>query len=293
MSQPSYKLSKGAGGSWFAEGVLPSGRPFKVDCGKGSRDRADGVAEMKLRAKMASSKGSRDRWNRFKAERAAAGARADNGEATASPAKSPASAPASAADAPRTNTPARDPAEIRAKLLALGDSSSSSSSSSSSEPAPEVLPPGARRDEDEDEELDEEGGELIAGLLAKGATLAIVALANAPLKKRRPPMRGEPHEKGLEYFHDGMEVQLKKLVGKTATLGPTGKIFAGAAIIFASVYMTAEPIPGATAEETKAPPAAPAPAPAASSSSSNGVHDQAEETALAVQGSPLGEFGSH
>ncbi len=291
MSLPSYKLSKGAGGVWFAEGKMPSGRAFKVDCGTGSRDRADGVASMRIKAKVASSNGSRKGWENYrraKAAAAAGGARVDKGEASGDhPPKSPASTPASPAAA--SSTPARDPAEIRAKLVALGDAGGASSSSSSSEPAPEVLPPGAPREEEPEDGYDEEGGELIAGLLAKAATLAIVAVANAPLKKRKPPMRGEPHEKGLEYFHDGMEFQLKKLVGKTATLGPTGKIFAGAAIIFASVYMTAEPISPAPAEPA-APAAAPAPAPA---SSSNGVHPEGEETALAVQGSPLGSFGNH
>jgi len=298
MSLPSYKLSRGAGGSWFAEGVLPSGRPFKIDVGKGSRDRAEGITEIKLRGKLASSKGSRDRWAKFHRERAAAKASSAGGAPAAEGVRAPNLDASVDTSTSAPHSPKRDHAAIRAKLLSLGDSqpiddsasaSSSSSSSSSSAEAGEpdrVIPPGAPREADEDP-IDDEGGELIAGLLAKGTTLALVALANAPLKKRKPPQRGEPHEKGLEWFNDGLEVQYKKLVGKTATLGPTGKIIAGGIIIVASIYMTAEPIEGAAADT---PP--PAPASTAEGSTANGQQQHADpETALAPVGLRIGVFG--
>jgi len=285
MSLPSFKLSKGAGGAWVAEGALPSGRPFRIDCGKGSRDRAEGVAELRLKAKLASSSGSRARWVKFRAERAAAGARVERGDTGSSnSAPPPVSTPASAAAPPVDNE------ALRAKLLGLGDAQAIPPS----EPD-RVIPPGAPRDEhpadagdDQADELDTEGAELIASLMAKGATIAIVGLANAPLKKRKPPMRGEPHEKGLEWFHDGLEANLFKLIGKTATLGPTGKMLCGAAIIVGSVWMTAEPIDAAAAA-----PAPPQPAPTAPSST-NGAPPAppAATRALTVAGgSPLGVFG--
>lgn len=292
MSLPSFKLSKGAGGSWWAEGVLPSGRPFKFDAGKGSRDRAEGVAEMRLKAKMASSAGSRAHWARIKAGQAAPPRAAAPAPAAASSSSDPPTT-----NAPPSSTPRRDPAEIRAKLLSLGDASSdagasASASSSSSEPAPEVIPPGAPREEP-GEPLDDEGGELLASLIAAGVCFAFVEFANYPLKKRKPPMRGEPHEKGLEYTREGVESIAKRVVGKTTTLTDWQKIILGGLIIVGSVRMTAEPIPGAAAAEEKKPPPAPAPDAAASGSSSNGVHDQGEETALVPAASPLGVFGSH
>lgn len=284
MSLPSFKLSKGAGGVWFAEGALPSGRAFKIDCGKGSRDRAEGVAELRLKAKVASSSGSRARWTKYKADKArgaAAGARVESGAPT-SPGGEPVHADSTRSTPASTAAPPVDAEALRAKLLGLGDA----------QPIPveadRVIPPDQRRESEEEQEMDSEGGELIAGLIAKGAVLGVVALANAPLKKRNPPMRGEPHEKGLEYFHDGMEIQVAKLIGKTTTLGPTGKIFAGAAIIFASVWMTAEPIDPAAAPAPPAPPAAEPPP----SSTTNGHAPPAVEKSLAVIGSPLGVFGA-
>jgi len=292
MSLPSFKLSR-IGGVWHATGQLPSGRAFDVDCGKGSHDKAEGIAEMKLRAKVASSKGSRDRWARFHRERAAAKA------APPAPVEGKQSSPSPPELEPAAGSkvPKRDHAALRAKLLSLGDaqpidpgnagSTSSSSGGAAAADAPEVLPPGAPRDPD-DPPLDDEGGELVAGLLAKGFTLGLVALANAPLKKRKPPQRGEPHEKGLEWFHDGLEVQFTKLIGKTATLGPTGKILAGGAIIVASIYMTAEPIDGAAAPAA----APPEPEPdAASTANGHQQQPQQEETALAPTGLSIGVFG--
>jgi hypothetical protein len=289
MSLPSYKLSK-QGQKWFAEGVLPSGRPFKIDCGAGSRDRAEGVAEIKLTARSASSRGSRERWQKWHRERAAA---------KTAPASAPPPAPAaSPAQPPRStseNPPRASDDELRAKLLQRGAAPPAV--------ADKVIPPdgervGAAADDErptDDAEPDngtaEDGAELIASLLAKGATLGLVGLVNLRLKRRKPPQHAEPHEKGLEYFHDGLEVVAKKLVGRTTALGTAGKITVGALIIVGSMLMTAEPIPGAAAEA--APP--PADPPVAAASTSNGhsapAPTAAPTTSLAIQSSPLGVFG--
>ncbi len=218
MSLPSYQLFKNSLGVWICSGEMPtSGRPFRFEAGKGTRDVAKAVAENTLRRRVQSAEGSRKRWVKWKAERA-------NGEQRTAPAKS-----STPRDPP---APARKSAdEIRAKLLGLGDAAPVD--------ADAVLPPtdegatGAAADGDQGgeeepaDDLDDEGAELIASLLAKGATFGLVGLVNRRLGKRKPPMRAEPHEKGLEWFHDGLEYHFKKLLGKTATLGPTGKIFAG------------------------------------------------------------------
>ncbi len=187
-------------------------------------------------------------------------------------------------------TPAQLGDLLRAKLLHLGDVARPAVA-----PDKVIEPDGVNEGiaadsetHDEDPPLDNEGSELIASLLAKGLTLGVVWVANRPLAKRKPPMRGEPHEKGLEWFHDGAEYNLTKLIGKTATLGPTGKMFAGAAIICASVWMTAEPIGGAAAAAAPAQP--PAPAPTAPSSTNGHTPAPAAPAALAVT-SAVGVFG--
>ncbi len=218
MSQPSFKLSK-KGSTWWADGALPSGRPFHIDCGTGSRDRAEGVAEIRLRAKLASSKGSRERWQKFHRERAAASSSSSAtshhvvGEASASSAPPPSSATSS--PPARAGRPTDD--ELRAKLLHLGDVARPAVA-----PDKVIEPDGVNEGiaadsetHDEDPPLDNEGSELIASLLAKGLTLGVVWVANRPLAKRKPPMRGEPHEKGLEWFHDGADTAPSSTNGHT------------------------------------------------------------------------------
>jgi len=241
---------------------MPSGRPFKFDVGKGSRDRAVGAVETKLRGKMASAAGSKKRWEQARA-RAAAGA-----SGPLPPAAPPPDAPTPPPAAPRVSDD-----DLRAKLLGLGDAQPIA--------ADEVIPPdsdgaAAGKPPDEvpfDDEMDSEGQDMIASLLAKGATLGLVYLANRPLRRRKPPMEGEAHEKGLEYFHDGIEHVARKIVGKTATLGPTAKIFVGAIIIVGSIHMTAEPIPGAQPyqEQQAAPPPPPPQAPPVAPHATNGA----------------------
>jgi len=287
MSLPSYKLSK-SGSTWFAEGILPSGRKFRVDCGAGSKDKADGVAEMRLRAKVNASKGSKARWANHYARKAAGGKAAPDPRVDE---------PTRPADPPRTATaspPRASDEELRARLLKLGNAGASSSSlppestREAVEPD-EVIPPGEREqaDDDDDPPLSNEEGELLADVLATGIMTGLVWGVNRRLKKRRPPQKAEPHEKGLDWFHEGASYNLRKLLGDRAKLGPTGKMFVGAGIIVGSMMMNAEPI-----DERDAPAAAAA-APTANGAT-NGVHvdEPVPQTSLSVAGgSPLGVFG--
>lgn len=275
MSLPSYQLSKSAAGVWICSGEMPgSGRPFRFEAGSGSKDKAEGIVEQKLRAKVASSTGSRARWERWKA----------NGRSSAPPSSSASSPPSPPAAAPKASDE-----DLRAKLLGLGDAQPI---------APvEVIPPdsdgqpaGAPSEPDEsDPNFDSEGQELIASLIAKGATFGLVAGVNARLRRRKPPQEGEPHEYGLKKFHDGVEIIAKKLVGRTATLGPVGQIFVGGMVIVGSMYATAEPIGGAAAAAAAPEPAAPPAPPPVEHHATNGVSTAppaAPVTALA-----LGVFG--
>jgi hypothetical protein len=260
---------------------MPSGRAFRFECGRGSKEAARGAAESKLHNKMRSSEGSKERWARWREAKARGetlGARVGR-PPNASPSPSPSPSPAPPA-------PASESAEqLRAKLIGLGDAQPIDPDA--------VIPPsdgGGAGARDDDPPMDDEGGELIASLVAKAATVGLVAFVNSRLKKRKPPQHAEPHEKGLEWYHDGMEFHLRRLLGKTATLGPTGKIFAGAAIIVGSMLMNAEPIdpppPGQPQQQAAPDPpseAQPEPAPPAPPAHSNG-------TALARR-SALGVFG--
>lgn len=260
MSLPSYQLSKNPAGIWICTGEMPgTGRPFRFEAGTGSREKAEGLVEGKLRQKLASSSGSKLRWAKTKASPAP-----ENAGSTSPP-------------PPR---PSDD--DLRAKLLHLGDAAPALEpdqvipADASGEPA------GAAGDAaDTAEDLDSEGQELIATLLAKGATLGLVGITNRQLRKRKPPQEGEPHEWGLDHLEKGMTTICKQIVGKTATLGPGGQIFVGALVIVGSMYMSAEPIepqPAAAAASSPAP-AAPEPQP-----TSNGAPQPTTAIALGVFG---------
>lgn len=275
---PSYKLFK-ENGAWICQGALPSGRPFRFEAGKGSKVSAVEAVKKRLRHKMASASGSAKRWQKWKA--------AKNRPTTVKSFSAPPEPQVKASPPSPVARPSDD--DLRSKLLGLGGAKPIEVDAVLPETPAGAAGAAADFGEEDDPELDGEGQELIASLLAKGATLGVVWLANRPLKKRKPPMQGEPHEKGLEWFHDGMEHNLKKILGKTATLGPTGKMLAGAAIICASVWMTAEPIPGGAAPPTHE--AAPPAPPAAAATPTNGT-SHPPVTSLARSASPLGVFGA-
>lgn len=274
MSLPSYQLSKNSAGVWICSGEMPgSGRPFRFEAGTGTKDRAEGIVEQKLRAKVASSTGSRARWAKWKAE----------GRTSPPP---PVTGDAAAAAAP----PKASDEDLRAKLLGLGDAQPIAHDVEVIPPDSNGQPAGAPPEPHEgDPDFDSEGQELIASLIAKGATFGLVAGVNSRLRKRKPPQEGEPHEYGLKKFHDGIEIIAKKLVGRTATLGPVGQIFVGGMVIVGSMYATAEPIGGPAAAAAAPEPAPPPAPPPVEHHATNGVSTAppaAPVTALA-----LGVFG--
>lgn len=263
---PSFQLSKNPAGIWICTGEMPgTGRPFRFEAGTGSREKAEGLVEGKLRAKLASSTGSKARWAKAKAAPATPG----------SPGSTPPAAPRPSDD------------DLRAKLLHLGDVAPPLEPDQVIPADADGAAAGAAGDtEDTAEELDSEGQELIAALLAKGATLGLVGLTNRQLRKRKPPQEGEPHEWGLEHFEKGLTTVCMKIVGRTATLGPAGQIFVGGLVIVGSMYMSAEPIepqPAAAAAASSPAPAPPAPEP---QPTSNGAGPPQPTTAIA-----LGVFG--
>ncbi len=294
MSLPSFKLSK-KGSTWWADGQLESGRPFHIDCGTSTREAADAIAKERLKTKLRAATGSAARWKKFHAQRAAPAPSSpppDDEEAERAEWKNAIDDVDKELNEPAPARPSND--ELRAKLLHLGDASSGGGEAVE---ADEIIPPGSEREEESDEEdppLSNEEGELVADLLATGIMTGLVGLVNYGLKKRKPPQRAEPHEKGLEYFHEGASYNLRKLIGTKATLGPTGKMFVGAGIIVGSMLMNAEPI-----DPSQAP--APAPEPPHQAAHTNGTNGTATpaatsspapaERSLAVRESPLGVFG--
>lgn len=292
MSLPSFKLSK-QGGTWWAEGKLPSGRPFRIDCGTGSREKAEAAAELKVGMRVQLSKAGKARWTKTAQPRSSAVIPESSAPAAAEDLEETFAAPQP--EAPTSSAPPRrSNEEIRAKLLHLGDVGSAGDESVRPD---EIIPPDSPRAH-EDEPMDEDVGEALADVLATGCMTGLVWVANRPLRKRNPPMQGEPHEKGLEWFQAGAKYNLQKIVGRSTTMGPTGKMFLGAGIICASVWMSAEPIdarphePAPAPASSATPPAAAGEAtpPAAHANGTTPAASSSQSTALTVS-SALGSFG--
>jgi hypothetical protein len=134
-----------------------------------------------------------------------------------------------------------------------------------------VIPPGRARpaEEDPDDDPDEgadddEAEELISDAIATAVVSGTIKAANVPLKRKRPPMRGEPDDRFRDLEHKGVKRAVEKLVDGHMKLSPGMQILVGALGTVVTVWLNAEEIaPGQQA-------AASSPAPAASSSSSNG-----------------------
>jgi hypothetical protein len=266
MSAPSFKLSKSAG-KWWATGKYSGGREFKIDCGPSTttREKAEAKAELKLEKNVLMGDISRARWDRFRAARKASPAPAALPAPAAEPddlaeqlaaAEEHEAPPASSSPAPAAPAPRQAHEQIRAKLLAIGDSAV---------PPDDVIPPGGRRgsvDDDEDEDpVDEETGQLVSEVIA-GVTMNWYTRRIAKrLKKRKPPERpGEPDERMMAWTHDGIAYNLNRLIGKAVALGPTGKMIVGGCVITAQMFLDSEPLDGGAAEEPT-PRERPAPAP--------------------------------
>jgi hypothetical protein len=259
MSTPSFVLSEGPGGEWFAVGKLDSGREVRIACGKGSRERAEGMAEEKWRRRLQSAAASRKRWDKYRA-------------------RSGAPAPAASSSAAKPDAAARN-AEIRGKLLALGDAKPGPTDAGEEadpiEPD-EVIPPGevgdehgqgddeqdeAGEEEEEEGEDDEEAAEFLAEQLGAGTINLVSGLVTRGLKRLKPPRRpGEPHEKFVDFARQGATKKWSKLVGKHSKLSANGKLMVGLGGMIAMMVWNSEPI-----EQAKPAAAAP-PAPTAAAS---------------------------
>lgn len=253
MSLPSFKVSK-VGKVWRARGKLPGGRPFDIECGDGSEGSARKIAEREIGRRAQLAEASRIRWRKFHAAKNAAPTETggelpddideqlEHQDADDEP--TPTERPAPAAPPPRDNE------SIRAKLLSIGDAVQPD----------DVIPPGEKDEPDNDPIDDDETPQLIADIIAGGVVNWHTRAITKRLKKAKPPRSpGEPHERMLAWEHEGIAHNCKKLVGRSAALGPTGKMLVGVVVVTAQMYLESEAIEGTAA----AAPEKPAPPPAA------------------------------
>lgn len=292
---PSFKLSK-RGKVWIATGTVPGAKkPFKFECGDGSEGAAKKIADAEVKRRAQLVEASRIRWRKFHAEKAKA--------AAAAPASKPADddelpddlddqleqqeeSDATPVERPIETPPqARNADELRAKLLGIGDSGI--------EPD-EVIPPGAGASAAEDQEDpldDDETPELIANIVAGGVVNWHTRRITKMLKARKPPRRpGEPHERMLAWEHDGIAYNMKKLVGRSAALGPTGKMLVGFTIVTAQMLLESEIIDGEPAAEEPRTAASAAPADEQARGNANGSHTDAPTLALVKPNPGVGKF---
>lgn len=243
MSLPSFKVSK-VGKVWRARGKLPGGRPFDIECGDGSEGSARKIAEREIGRRAQLAEASKIRWRKFHAAKNAAPTESapddelpddideqqQQREAEEDP--TPTERPAAA--------PPRDHQAIRAKLLSIGDAVQPD----------DVIPPGEKDEPDDDPIDDDETPQLIADIIAGGVVNWHTRAITKGLKKAKPPRSpGEPHERMLAWEHEGIAYNCKKLVGRSAALGPTGKMLVGLVVVTAQMYLESEVIEGAPAAE--------------------------------------------
>ena len=259
MLTPSFKLSK-KGKNWWATGKVPGGKiPFSIDCGDGSEAAAKKIAEREVKRRAQMAEASRIRWRKFHAEKAAAAAAPADDQDDELPEDladqlEQQREEETPAERPEPAPPKRTAEELRAKLLSVGDSAI--------EPD-EVIPPGQGKPaaDDDDPIDDDETPQLIADIAAGAIVNWHTRKLTSVLKKRKPPRRpGEPHEKALAWEHDGIAYNMKKLVGRSAALGPTGKMLVGATVVTLQILLESEPADQGESKPASAPAAAPAPA---------------------------------
>jgi len=260
MPANSYAVSE-AGGKWFAEGTLPSGRAVRFECvGATTREAADAIAALKWAQRLQQSAASKSRWAKV-------------GDSSSGASSSPAAA-------------ARN-ATIRGKLLSVGDAKpidddddqADDDGDDDDDDAGDAgdgatvhpsLDDAKKADDDDDEEKgedDDEAAELLADVLGNGLYDGVIVGGIAKvMKHRKPPHRpGEPHELFVRYSREGCCYRMRKLVGKDSKLGPNGKLAIGLVGTIAMMLWNAEPI-----EEQPAAAAAPAAAPAEPRGNLNG-----------------------
>jgi hypothetical protein len=271
MSTPSFQLSNSKG-KWWAEGTLESGRHIRFECGDATatRETAEAVASVKWAQRLSVSQASKARW-------AKAAAAANGGPVRRSLADQQAASKATA-------TPERA-AEIRGKLLSLGDVAELDTDGDEADDEAEgddagdagdddeakkadYIPPDGKRDDDDEEgdpEDDEEAAELLADVIGNGIYTGVTGGVTKVLKRAKPPREpGEPHELFVKCGREGCCYRMRKLIGKGAKLSPNAKLLIGLAGTIITMVWNSEVI-----EEEKpgraAAPAKPAAAPAATS----------------------------
>jgi hypothetical protein len=287
MSTNSYSLSND-GSHWIAEGQLASGRAIRFTCAPASstKEAADAVAALKWAQRLQQSAASKSRW----AKHAANGAPAS-------------STPASPAAADRN-------AQIRARLVSVGDSKPLDDDDDDDDgDDDDPTDPGAkgpidpdsvhdspedakRVDADDDEDAgddDGEAAEVLADVIGTGIYNGLIVGGTTKLLKRaKPPKRpGEPHELFVRYGQEGLCYRVRKLIGKDAKLGPNGKLAVGLAGTIVMMLWNAEDLEPEAAPAQERPaaaaPATPAPAPAkaaAAAAAPAGAPDQKPRTEL-------------
>lgn len=105
----------------------------------------------------------------------------------------------------------------------------------------DVIPPAAAAG-DEKEEGEEEADELFADTVATAVVTGTVGVITRSLRDRSPPMRpGEPNEKAIDWYRDGLAYRLRKMMG-ARSIGPTTKMVLGATGVILSMLIGAEEI---------------------------------------------------
>lgn len=266
----SYTLSRNTDGTWRVE--IPYNGRISVHQTK-TKDRA--LAEKKAKFRL----------KRLPIEDRAHRKYRDNARSARAARKRKAAAPERAAPP----APAIDPTATAAKLRALPVSSVAGAvepeaphvppaaapvaeqepapaSTGEAPPAPALpeLPEAAPSDEPihpeigDDRQPDDgetEGQEFFADVTAAAIVVGTVKMCN-DFAASKGKIANEPSPKGLEWYQEGLQYRLRKLLGD-ASMGPNAKLFVGAGAVVLSMLWgcaDAEPKPGA------APRAAPTPA---------------------------------
>lgn len=282
MSKLSYTLSRNPDGTWRVE--IPFNGRVSVHQTR-TKDRAAAEKKAKIRIKRLpiEERAHVKYRENARAARAAAG----------NPVRNRGGRPRKVEAAPPAPAPAIDAAATSAKLRALPVSSDSGADepapSAAALPAPAENPAPAPDGEStpapvlpelpepapddpihpeigDDRQPDDgeaEGQEFFADVIANAVVVGTVKMC-VDVAAKNGKVANEPSPKGLEWYTEGLQFRLRKLMGN-ASMGPNAKLFVGAGAVVLSMLWgcaDAEPKPGAAprAAPTPAPRAAPTPA---------------------------------
>lgn len=159
-------------------------------------------------------------------------------------------------------------------------------------------------DDRQAEDGEREGQEFFADVAANAIVVGTVKLC-ADVAAKNGKVANTPSEKGLEWYTEGLQYRLRKLLGD-ASLGPNAKLFVGAGAVVMSMLWGCADAPGAAAAPPRAaprPPAAEPPAKARGPSAGDryagadqGGEETIDELALVQQQQQLprnGDNGQH